>query len=313
MRSPWLGSMAPDRDGVVLRGAPAGHAADLCLRPGGAELCAGGAIAHLDWAAHGGIDLRWSDAPPGTWRVTYLATGRSANVGVGIDADSGVAQGMRAVRAAVDTRRNRTILAFHTGQLKSIPLRSVAFAVGFGVEERHTLAALVAALAARPELRVGLADPAHVARLARDVGVWPLTYKAERNGLGRGTAEALRSMRALGYRHALGGRPLAGDPLPSVDEVVDAVLADVGRNPSARGIRLDRGRMTKLVRRHYLDVDPWPFAALTVSRPPSADAPDPGADGQSRPEVPNGYGAGHRPTWWRSTGPWVPRGARRDA
>lgn len=75
-------------------------------------------------------------------------------------------------------------------------------------------------------------------------------------------------MQRLGYVRRLGGRPVPGDPIAPVPEVVAAVADSLTRSRYTAGLRLDRRRIEKAVRRHCTDVEPWPFAAL--ADPPAA-------------------------------------------
>jgi len=73
--------------------------------------------------------------------------------------------------------------------------------------------------------------------------------------------EVAGAMRALGYSHAT-GRPMPGDPKPSVQQVTEEVLGRLRRNPWCRELDIDDAEVARLVRRTYLDVAPWPFDAL---------------------------------------------------
>jgi hypothetical protein len=60
---------------------------------------------------------------------------------------------------------------------------------------------------------------------------------------------------------------MPGERRPALDQIVDEVLGRLRTNPLAAGVRFDRADVTRLVRRHYLGVEPWPFAALLADDP----------------------------------------------
>jgi len=58
------------------------------------------------------------------------------------------------------------------------------------------------------------------------------------------------------------GRPLAATELPPLSEVLQQTRALLERNPYRKGRTTDTALLEKIVRGHYYDVTPWPFAAL---------------------------------------------------
>lgn len=126
-----------------------------------------------------------------------------------------------------------------------------------------TLCAFTEVLTALPGLRPRLADPARTSRLAADLAARQLARPVEHYGVRRDTSDILHAMRAAGFVHRF-GRPIA--PLPPLTDaaVVTAVREHLDDNPY-RQDRDDVGdeRILEVVFHEYLDVEPWPFAALT--------------------------------------------------
>lgn len=81
-------------------------------------------------------------------------------------------------------------------------------------------------------------------------------------GVRRQTAEIGTAMRMLGLEHPF-DRPLPGDQLPSLDDAVSRVMAFIASNPHAEGVKIDQQRVAQLIRRRYLQIQPWPFQSLT--------------------------------------------------
>ena len=79
------------------------------------------------------------------------------------------------------------------------------------------------------------------------------------------TQSTLTAMRLLGYDHRIGGRPVPGDALAPLDEVVrrtvDLVYLTQGTSSTPGGSPTWPGATT-------LDVEPWPFEALAVPATP---------------------------------------------
>ncbi len=128
--------------------------------------------------------------------------------------------------------------------------------------EWEVLLALPRVLRARPELRAALDDAATVTRLANEIAQWrPALQPHELGGMRRGTIEVQTAMRSLGYVHAL-GRPLPGDHLPGLDDTVTATRRALDANPYARPELVDEDELRHIVRRDFLDIEPFPFVAL---------------------------------------------------
>jgi hypothetical protein len=126
-----------------------------------------------------------------------------------------------------------------------------------------TVDVLCALLADTPELRERLRDPLRVARLAADMAAGPLPPNPlVRMGARRSTTEVLSALRNLDYPHRYGGRPLPGDALPPLDDMVEQVMAHLRSSLYAAGVSVDPRHARDVIQRLYLEVQPWPFGAL---------------------------------------------------
>lgn len=260
----WLSAAYADGEGLCVPGHPEPRAADLLLRRRGVVVRAGQATAWLGWDDYL-VPIPADDAgdePADGWSVARLVEYRTTGVGVEV-------RGPRLLAATEGVREATVALWDYVGSV--IDTRTVVRFAGHGYdahvtdEERDTLAALVAALGHRPELRDGLADPARAARLADDLADRPMRRLDPPPAIRMATQAALTAMRLLGYDHRIGGRPIPGEALAPLDEVVRRTVDLVYLT---QGITLDGGRVADLAGRHYLDVEPWPFQALAVRATP---------------------------------------------
>ena len=80
--------------------------------------------------------------------------------------------------------------------------------------------------------------------------------------------ETLIALQLSGYEHRLAGRPLPDDPPLKDEVVVAAVLQRLRANHYA--LPPDEAQVSALVHQQYLDVEPWPFAALMPTQPGGA-------------------------------------------
>lgn len=260
MRSRWFRTAKPDRDGLYLPGRPAALAAALHLSAPGAALDANGAAAQLDWESYRLRDRPYPLSYKRGWWVAPFTEGRGGPIGIGIRIQGETEIETSAVRAATKTGRNLLRRFLQDGRV--IPLRSAGVISPRIDVERDTLMALCAALATRPSMRAHLADRERLERLIADLSSRPLQVRRQRAGVRRSTIEVLGALQSLGYRHDIGGRPLPGD-LPQLDHVTDGVMRQLNHNPYTRHLSLDRTTVSAVVRRHFLEVEPWPLAALT--------------------------------------------------
>ena len=128
-----------------------------------------------------------------------------------------------------------------------------------------TVGALMRVLAARPELRPQLEQPERAWRLATDLHARLLRYPVRHVGVLRDTIDTITALRALGYVHPF-GRPIAGEPKPSLEEVVRRTHEHLDASPWREGRKASDAEITRIVCEEYYDIDPWPFAALVPSK-----------------------------------------------
>lgn len=254
----WLGGARSDRGGLLIPGFPREQAADLLISVDRVELHFGPGSVGLPWGLF-----------PGGWCVVANKPGSRYEpaYGSGIAAYGDLRPSVGSVLHALPpgSRRgwaNAAILRGLRGQ-DTVPLDVGERSTERDRASRDTVRALVVVLAASPDVRARLVDRDRIVRLAADLSsdaveaVWPEVY-----GFRRQTIEIETALRSLGFEHRW-GRPLPGDQLPTVPDAVERVLHWVSLNPYAAGVEIDRHRVEKLVRRLYLDVQPWPFGALT--------------------------------------------------
>jgi hypothetical protein len=203
----------------------------------------------------------------GSWWVTSILHSGGGRTGIAVGLDRATEVEIRGVTAAAGAWA-RVFARFFAGH--QIVLRAsgpIGQFLPLIDAERDTLRALCQALATRPAMRSRLADPDRARLLVAAMAQGPIRARREPMGVRRSTMEVLGALRSLGYRHEIGGRPLSGEPLADADVIVDRVLDHVGRNPYAPHVSLDRDRAVRMVRQHYLDIQPWPFAALATPPP----------------------------------------------
>jgi hypothetical protein len=147
-----------------------------------------------------------------------------------------------------------------------IPLWAPRFGGLRGRSEADTLTALCDALSLRPELRTRLADPRRAEQLIRDLQAWSGRLVKHRAGLRRRRFETMAAAAKLGYVHQNGGRPLPDKILDPLDDVVEAVIASISRNPYSKYLLMDRNRVAAILDKHYVSITEWPFTALTAQQ-----------------------------------------------
>ena len=128
--------------------------------------------------------------------------------------------------------------------------------------ERSTIAAMCHVLRERSDLRLRLEEPARMQRLATELQRKFMTARATPQKPSGNTADVLRAMRQAGYVHPF-GRPLSRADIDRSTLVVDEVRTRVLTDPHRSGRPINTALVDRLVRSHYLDVEPWPFAVLT--------------------------------------------------
>jgi hypothetical protein len=128
--------------------------------------------------------------------------------------------------------------------------------------EFSLLAALCAVLHDMPELRPRLGNNERVRRLANELDSQRLKLGVQATGISRDAVDIHVALTRLGYTHRY-TRPLSSSSSqPTVAEVTDRVCAALAANPYRTGRETDREQVERIVRREYVDVEPWPFGAL---------------------------------------------------
>lgn len=262
----WLQGATPTETGLLIPGRPHRGTAAVVLTPAGLLVSSLGAAASLPWDdvdAGPSVDA-WTIGRPTGWRIGPCAIGQNGEVGIALHLGPAAHDRLSPVLATLPTFRNR-LNHWASGlpaSLPIVPLRSRS-TTGFPPgAERQTFAALVNLLHERPGARDRLDRAAATEQLAADLARCRLASGPEPRGVRRATTEVLVALRSCGYRHHIDGRPVAGDALPSLEDVTDDVLARLAASPYAKGVRVGRKQVERLVRKHYLDVEPWPFGAL---------------------------------------------------
>jgi hypothetical protein len=252
-----------DRGGVlVVPAGPHDRCALLRLLPDRVELVAGRARCELPWS---GFRPRPTDVPGGPpgWGVTAWTFmknqpfGAAIPVGLAVHGCAGLDGAFATVVAA--TRSRRDVLQ---GDLLVPLVRDQEPWWSAKGPDLHHLDTVLRVLAARPDVRARLAEPDRVGRLALELTTSSVGAAPDPGGIRRSTTEVIAALRMAGYRHPL-GRPLPCEPLPPLAEVVAAVEARLAANPFMEGRHIERHRVEHVVRDAYLDVEPWPFGALT--------------------------------------------------
>lgn len=254
-----------------------GRGCTLWLTESGATVSFGSTWALLPWADHRaslpsppvpgapGADVDEADRDPG-WTISYLQAGQhGSNPGVAVRVCGLTIALVEPVRRAsagpgalgAVWRRVRKM----TQGGPAVPL---AAALWFTQDERDRdlMEALCLVLAQRPEARARLADQDRVERLLADLRTARLRRFYRGDGLRGITLDTIIALDALGYVHPVLGRPVAGDPIDAPDVVQQRVLDRLLGSPyHPDGV--EERAVADTVRRMYLDIEPWPFAALT--------------------------------------------------
>lgn len=268
----WLDRARPDSGGLLIPGAPEGRAAALLLAPDSAQITWDEHSVALPWEQHFKLSSGIQNSPdrPGGWLVTgHKREVRSATekgTAVAVDGElrlhcsvivDAMAKAHPLASLGVRVLRDRR-------DFDLVPLNVPKWNDERDRASRVSVCVLVAVLADRPQLRPRLGDQRLIARLAADLAehAMDLPRLSTPYGVRRQTAEIGTAMRMLGLEHPF-DRPLPGDQLPSLDDAVSRVMAFIASNPHAEGVKIDQQRVAQLIRRRYLQIQPWPFQSLT--------------------------------------------------
>lgn len=216
----------------------------------------------LDWELYGRV-ANVMDGPsrPDGWAVVPWTDGRAGPLGVAVQVSGRLEDMTAALYSATSSVWRRFNAAMGSSLIgHSLPVlpNNTAFDPAF--KEFSLLAALCAVLHDMPNLRPRLGDSGRVQRLARDLEAQRLKRSAAGSGVSGDAVDIHFALVKLGYTHRY-TRPLA--PCSStVAEVTDQVLAALSTNPYRTGRAIDREHVERIVRRDFVDVEPWPFGAL---------------------------------------------------
>ncbi len=112
-----------------------------------------------------------------------------------------------------------------------------------------------------PELRSRLEDNDRVRRLASELDSQRLKLAEQGTGIAHDAVDIHFALTRLGYTHRY-TRPLPSSSQPTAAEVTDRVCAALAANPYRIGRETDRDQVKRIVRRDFVDVEPWPFGSL---------------------------------------------------
>jgi hypothetical protein len=218
--------------------------------------------------------LKWADyrprlpdiigvSPADSWEIAPWLQGRNGSDGVAVRAVGRCKEDTQWLFRATTNWGRRVVLAMGAmvpGTVLPI-VPSVSF-TSIANPECDTLEALCTVLCLESTLRERLGDRGRVEALAKDFASGLLRWHYVGTGLGWDSTDIHVAMRQAGYVHQF-TRPLDRAQLPSIDDAVAEVMARLASNPHRVGRPADRDEVEKIVRKDYLDIEPWPFSALT--------------------------------------------------
>jgi len=255
----WLDSARPDRGGLFIPGGPDGRGADLLLTPNDVQLLAKSEQVALDWQGHS----RHTDVNGANrWSVCGWGVGNTRPLGVGLNGPASTAP----IQRATGTLRNKLLAWNPYNRFVQdgvvVPLFAPSHSPRWIGAQQDTMHSLCTLLAERPSLRPLLADPKSMSRLASDLAQHSLA-NAGRVGMLTTTVAVVTALRALGYEHNYFGRPLPADQLEACEDIVTKVLRHLAANRYG-AVTASPKHVAEIVNRYYLDIQPWPFAALGI-------------------------------------------------
>lgn len=276
----WLRSATVDDAGrLIIPGKPNGRAADLVFDPDGLLVRRGDDSVMLAWSDY--RDYEPFSGPLRGWgigplfsqdvRGVIVAGVLGGPIGMQLFASRmnlpiGVALFVPDSLLPVDGDADGQAIGVPALQLqaaRAIPVWTLRLGAP-APEPIDTVAMLCRVLAERPSLRPRLADRARSERLARDLAPGAQRRITPSSGLRRASLEVDAALVRSGRAHRILGRPVPGDRTESDDHVVSDVRALLDASPFADTFHVSDEQVAKRVHEHYLDVAPWPFAALTT-------------------------------------------------
>lgn len=238
----------------------------LTFRPDGVDVAvADCSPVLLAWDDYGEVDHVMDTTPRRAgWVLTFWTSGRAGVFGVAVGVSGTYAEQTSAISAKTSTvwrRLNRFGGPSLAG--RSLPVLPGTTIATRCTRELATLGALCSVLSDDPLLRQRLQDITRMSQLACDVLADMLSLPSNRTGIGREATDIHVAMKQAGLIHRY-GRPLTTVGMPTPEEAVEQVVATLRSNPYRDGREVDRDQVERVVRRDFLDVDPWPFSALVA-------------------------------------------------
>jgi hypothetical protein len=220
----------------------------------------------LPWSDFGAVWHVYGVEPgaPDGWGISYWGGGWTGSIGVALSVSGHIESACHDLYDATTTWRRRYEQRwFRTFVHDSLSLPIVPSYTIFSWPYREvaSLNALAQMLACDPQYRQRLSQPERAARLAADLTRGLLGTPVAHGGMRRDTTDIIVALRKAGLFHPF-GRPLSRGELPAPDEVLNSVRAHLDANPFRKGRHTDDETVMRVVNAVYLDVEPWPFAAL---------------------------------------------------
>jgi hypothetical protein len=233
----------------------------LCFAPDGVIASAGSASpVLLDWNAYGHVGSVLDGTPDQDgWIIGDWA---GSGIGVAVRVSGCYEQSASEVVSAtlsVWRRFESGMPGLWTGRSLPVLIGHTLFTAS--APEYAVLAALCTAVHDNLRLRTKLGDLDRMRHLARDLNIKRPTLRVPPTGLDRDSVDIHAALIALGFTHRY-TRPLTTIGLPTTAEVTDRVVDALDANPHRGGRAIDREQIERIVSRDYVDVEPWPFAAL---------------------------------------------------
>ena len=98
--------------------------------------------------------------------------------------------------------------------------------------------------------------------LASDLSTGMLAAPTEPTRVQRTTSEIIAALRQAGFDHPY-GRPVSPEEVASPAEIVTATRSRLDANHDRQSRHVDDAQILAVARRIYLDVEAWPFSALS--------------------------------------------------
>lgn len=217
----------------------------------------------LPWQNLGALDSTMDRKEPRDgWTVVPWSAGRSGVFGLGVRL-SGLyeseAEEMLEATATLWRRVNGATGSSLTG--KTLPVLPSNWIFTAFTAERDTISTLCVVLALTPSLLARLDDAERMQRLAQDLRKGMARRPTIADGLGRDATDIHVAMTEARCFHRF-GRPLSAASLPAEQPILEELEKRLRSNAFRTGRATDPAELRRIVRKNYLDIAPWPFAAL---------------------------------------------------